>query len=72
MRFKDMDEERKKIDELAKAHQNLRLEGGNYLIRPFQNMVWLNSNGKENCCTIYPMRNVTRMYKYSIHENLGA
>ena len=46
MRFKDMDEERKKIDELAKAHQNLRLEGENYLIRPFQNMAEIEREGE--------------------------
>ena len=46
MRFKDMDEERKKVDELTKAHQNLRLEGENYLIRPFQNMAEIEREGE--------------------------
>ena len=46
MRFKDMDEERKKVDELTKAHQNLRLEGENYLIRPFQDMAEIEREGE--------------------------
>mgnify|MGYP000694850188 CR=1 FL=1 len=46
MRFKDMDEERKKVDELTKAHQNLGLEGENYLIRPFQDMAEIEREGE--------------------------
>ena len=46
MRFKDMDEERKKVDEITKAHQNLGLEGENYLIRPFQDMAEIEREGE--------------------------
>lgn len=60
MRFKDMDEERKKVDELTKAHQNLGLEGENYLIRPFQDMAEIEREG--SCCTMQlPIMPLTAM-----------